>query len=152
MFPSSIGSPAMKWFHQLSENSMSSWNELARIFMARFIANNRDLTTLDTTPEETRVSQSLCANLDYGSTKKYDYIVGKDKAEGSKRKDNRKADKGEGGREKESSKAPNPNSYKAMRTIFKDPMYQILPQIVNKLFFRRPNKMAGDPSTRNQSK
>ncbi|XP_038683002.1 uncharacterized protein LOC119983389 [Tripterygium wilfordii] len=48
MFPSSLGTTAMKWFHQLLENSGSSLRELARIFVARFIANSRDPATLDT--------------------------------------------------------------------------------------------------------
>ncbi|XP_038702597.1 uncharacterized protein LOC119999152 [Tripterygium wilfordii] len=48
MFPSSLGTTAMKWFHQLLENSVSSWRELARIFVARLIANSRDPATLDT--------------------------------------------------------------------------------------------------------
>ncbi|XP_038688801.1 uncharacterized protein LOC119987960 [Tripterygium wilfordii] len=48
MFPSSLGTTVIKWFHQLPENSVSSWKELAQIFVARFIANSRDPTTLDT--------------------------------------------------------------------------------------------------------
>ncbi|XP_038716504.1 uncharacterized protein LOC120009853 [Tripterygium wilfordii] len=47
MFLSSLGTTAMKWFHQLPEHSVSSWRELARIFVARFIANSRDPARLN---------------------------------------------------------------------------------------------------------
>ena len=33
-------------------------------------------------------------------------------------------------------------------TVFKDPLYKILPQIHDKPFFKWPPKMVGDPTTR----
>ncbi|XP_038678411.1 uncharacterized protein LOC119979860 [Tripterygium wilfordii] len=140
--------------------------------MVRFIANIRDPTTLDTLfALHLRKGESLktyasryldtyadIEDCDEKTTVATFYMCDKDilkkgiVSSPTLRKDNKKADIGGSGRENESLKAPKLSSYEAMRTIFKDPIYLILPQIVDKLFFRRPNKMVGDPSTRNRCK
>ena len=38
-----------------------------------------------------------------------------------------------------------------VHAVFRDPVHQVLEKIKNKLFFKWPNKMAGDPIKRNQS-
>ena len=38
-----------------------------------------------------------------------------------------------------------------MNAVFREPIQQVLEKIKNKLFFKWPNKMAGDPIRRNQS-
>ncbi|XP_038679464.1 uncharacterized protein LOC119980740 [Tripterygium wilfordii] len=155
--------------------------------MARFIANNKDSSTLDMLfALHLRTGESLIAyssrySNTYADIEDWDEktivatfrlglsrdhklqesltMLEEDKQgdrqfsntqEGSQRKDNKRLEKS--GREKESSKAPKPNSYEAVKTIFKDPIYRILPQIANKPFFKRPNKMTGDSLARNQSK
>ncbi len=39
-------------------------------------------------------------------------------------------------------------SYEAVNTTFKEPIFRILPQIKDKLYFIWPPKMGGDPATR----
>ncbi|XP_038716697.1 uncharacterized protein LOC120010074 [Tripterygium wilfordii] len=204
MFSSSLGTTAMKWFHQLPENSVSSWRELAQIFVARFIANSRDPATLDTLcalhlrrreslraytarysdtyagiedcdertavatfrlglPRDYKLRESLTMAPPKSMVTLQDRInqyvkLEEDKQgdrqfasqEGTK-KENKKFEK-KNGKEKDSKKDPKPTSYEAVKTIFKDPIFLILPQIVDKPYFRWPNKMSGDSSTRNQSK
>ena len=43
-------------------------------------------------------------------------------------------------------------SYKAVNTIFKEPIYKFLGKIKSQPFFKWPQPMKGDPSTRDQSK
>ncbi|XP_075663111.1 uncharacterized protein LOC142632623 [Castanea sativa] len=38
-----------------------------------------------------------------------------------------------------------------VNATFKEPVYRIVDRIKNELYFRRPNRMAGDPSRRNQN-
>ncbi|XP_038715051.1 uncharacterized protein LOC120008748 [Tripterygium wilfordii] len=169
----------MKWFHQLPENSVSSWKELAQIFVARLIANNIDPSTLDTLsalhlrkgeslrayssrysdtyadiedcdekivvvtfhlglPWDHKLQESLTMAPPRSMAALQDIIkqyvkLEEDKQrdrqfpntqEGSQWKDNKRPEKS--GQEKESSKAPKPNSYEAMKTIFRDPVYRIL--------------------------
>ncbi|XP_038680914.1 uncharacterized protein LOC119981843 [Tripterygium wilfordii] len=159
MFSSSLGITAMKWFHQLPENLVSSWRELAQIIVTRFIANSRDLAILDTLfALHLRKGESLRAyavriGLNNRSNWKktsrgIDSLLLR---KGQKKKENKKFEN-KNGQEKDSKKDPKPSSYEVVKTIFKDPIFQILPQIADKLYFLRPNKMSGDPSTRNQSK
>ena len=39
----------------------------------------------------------------------------------------------------------------AVNTVFREPVRQVLEKIKNELFFKWPNKMAGDPTKRNQN-
>ncbi|XP_038693764.1 uncharacterized protein LOC119991491 [Tripterygium wilfordii] len=48
VFPSSLGTMASRWFHQLPPNSISSWREMAKLFINRFIAGSREPKTLST--------------------------------------------------------------------------------------------------------
>ncbi|XP_038685719.1 uncharacterized protein LOC119985499 [Tripterygium wilfordii] len=47
MFPTNLGYTVVKWFHQLPENSISSWNQLASRFVFIFISNTREHITID---------------------------------------------------------------------------------------------------------
>ncbi|XP_038707286.1 uncharacterized protein LOC120002597 [Tripterygium wilfordii] len=189
MFPSSLGTTAMKWFHQLPENSVSSWRELARIFVGRFIANSRDPVTSDALfdlhlrrgeslrayaarysdtyadiedcdertavatfhlglPRDYKLRESLTMappkNMAALQDRIKQYVKLEEDKQGDRqfasqegtKKENKKFEK-KNVKEKDSKKDPKPTSYEA---------------IVDKPYFRRPNKMSGDPSTRNQSK
>ncbi|XP_038719951.1 uncharacterized protein LOC120012580 [Tripterygium wilfordii] len=204
MFLSSLGTTAMKWFHQLPENSVSSWRELTRIFVARFIANSRDPATLDTLfalhmrrgeslrtyavkysdtyadiedcderiavatfrlglPRDYKLRESLTMappkNMAALQDRIKQYVKLEEDKQGDRqfasqegtKKENKKFEK-KNGKEKDSKNDPKPTSYEAVKTIFKDPIFRILPLIADTPYFRRPNKMSGDPSTRNQSK
>ncbi|XP_038685704.1 uncharacterized protein LOC119985482 [Tripterygium wilfordii] len=193
MFSSSLRITAMKWFHQLPENSVSSWREWARIFVARFIANSRDQATLDTLfalhlrrgeslrayaarysdtyvdiedcdertavatfrlglPRDYKLRESLTMAPPKSMVVLQDrikqYVKFEEDKQGDRqfasqegtKKENKKFEK-KNGKEKDSKKDPKSTSYEAVKTIFKDPIFRIL-----------PNKMSGDPSTRNQSK
>ncbi|XP_038688681.1 uncharacterized protein LOC119987854 [Tripterygium wilfordii] len=142
MFPSSLGTTAMKWFHQLPENSVSSWREVARIFVGRFIANSRDPATLDTLfALHLRRGESLRAYaaryLDtYADIEDCDertavatFCLGLPRDY----------------KLRESLTMAPPKSMAALQDRIKQ-------YIADKPYFRRPNKMSGDLSTRNQSK
>ena len=41
VFPSSLGAVAIRWFNGLDEGSIGSYEELIRVFKARFVTCNR---------------------------------------------------------------------------------------------------------------
>ena len=47
MFPSSLGSVAMRWFDGLKEGCINSFKELTKVFEARFVNYNRVPQPLD---------------------------------------------------------------------------------------------------------
>jgi hypothetical protein len=47
LFPSSLGEVAMRWFNQLDRRTISSWDQMAEAFVARFITNSRRAKEMD---------------------------------------------------------------------------------------------------------
>ncbi|XP_038716012.1 uncharacterized protein LOC120009469 [Tripterygium wilfordii] len=162
MIPSSLGTTAMKWFHQLSENSVSSWRELAQIFVARFIANSRDPATLDTLfalhlrrGESLRAytakysdtyadiedcdERTAVATFHLGLPRDYKLIKQYVKLEEDKHGDRQFAS--QEATKKENKKFEKKNGKE--KDSKKDP---------KPTSYEVPNKMSGDPSTLNQSK
>ena len=43
------------------------------------------------------------------------------------------------------------NSTQVVNAVFREPMYQVLEKIKNEPFFKRPNKMMGNPKKRNHN-
>ena len=48
MFPSSLGEVALQWFKQIERGTIGSWNQMAEVFVGRFITNSRRHKGLDT--------------------------------------------------------------------------------------------------------
>ena len=55
VFPSSLGSMAMRWFNGLKVNSINSYRQLTQAFGSRFVANNKALW-----PLSALLSLSMC--------------------------------------------------------------------------------------------
>uniref|UniRef100_A0A2N9F5S6 Uncharacterized protein n=1 Tax=Fagus sylvatica TaxID=28930 RepID=A0A2N9F5S6_FAGSY len=47
LFPSSLGEVAMRWFNQLDRRTIDSWDQMAEVFVARFITNSRRAREMD---------------------------------------------------------------------------------------------------------
>ena len=46
---------------------------------------------------------------------------------------------------------PKSANTQAVNAVFREPVQQVLKKVKNELFFKWPNKMAGDPMNRNQT-
>jgi hypothetical protein len=47
LFPSNLGEVAMRWFNQLGTQTIYSWDQMAKVFVARFITNSRKRKEMD---------------------------------------------------------------------------------------------------------
>uniref|UniRef100_A0A2N9G9N1 Retrotransposon gag domain-containing protein n=1 Tax=Fagus sylvatica TaxID=28930 RepID=A0A2N9G9N1_FAGSY len=142
IFPSSLGEVAFRWFDRLEHGSIHSWRELSKAFTTRFITNTRKPKEIDFCGEDLAVWQfkfglPTGCKIRQSLTKKPPLNMTDlmSKIEQAQRK----------------PRQPEPvtkESFEAVNTTFKEPIFKILPQIKDKPYFVWPPKMGGDPASR----
>uniref|UniRef100_A0A2N9GHT1 Integrase catalytic domain-containing protein n=1 Tax=Fagus sylvatica TaxID=28930 RepID=A0A2N9GHT1_FAGSY len=177
MFPSSLGEVALRWFNQIKRGTIGSWNQMAEVFVGRFITNSRRSKGLDTLMVIKLGSNESLKDYSARFWETYNDIDGcaEDTAlQAFKLGLPPKEDGGSTnavsseapvqppssryqGRTSQASKASSvPTNYassscKAFQTVFKEPIQRILDKIKGKPFFVWPSKLIGDPEVRNQN-
>ncbi|XP_030923102.1 uncharacterized protein LOC115949986 [Quercus lobata] len=153
VFPSSLGPVAMRWFNGLRANSIDSFKKLTRAFGARFITCSRvsrplgSLLSMSMREGETLKAYSdIYWEMFNEIEREYDDVaISTFKAGIPAEHDLRKSLIGK------PVTSPGPANTQAVNAVFREPVQQVLEKNKNELFFKWPNKMAGDPMRRNQN-
>uniref|UniRef100_A0A2N9IQL1 Reverse transcriptase domain-containing protein n=1 Tax=Fagus sylvatica TaxID=28930 RepID=A0A2N9IQL1_FAGSY len=163
IFPSNLGDVALRWFDRLEHGSIHSWTELAEAFTTCFITNTRKPKEVDSLMAlAMRTGESLksysarywetyneidrCGEDVAISQFRFGLPVGNDNVPAQK-----KSVQPETSRAQQKPKQSGPvtrESFQAINTAFKEPIFKILPQIKNKPYFVWPAKLGGDPASR----
>ncbi|XP_075653099.1 uncharacterized protein LOC142623545 [Castanea sativa] len=199
VFPSSLGSVAMRWFDALAESSLASFEELTRAFGAHFITCSRIPKPLDALlsmamregetlktysdrywemyneidgdvesvavrtfkvglPTEHGLRKSLTMKaavdmcqlmdrIDKYKRVEEDQMQSKEKVKVYPEKKDLRGMGFLGSRPKQDF----PSHPMLVNSLFKEPIHHILEKIRHEPYFRPPNKMSGNASTRNQN-
>uniref|UniRef100_A0A2N9HKC3 RNase H type-1 domain-containing protein n=1 Tax=Fagus sylvatica TaxID=28930 RepID=A0A2N9HKC3_FAGSY len=149
IFPSSLGDVALRWFDRLDHGSIHSWTELSEAFTTRFITNTRK-------PKESLAKKPPPDMSNLMSRIEQHVRVEEDGLQPQKQSgDNvvvqKKSAQPETSRAQRNPKQSGPvtrESFQAINTTFKEPIFKILPQIKNKPYFAWPARLNGDPASR----
>uniref|UniRef100_A0A2N9GA65 Uncharacterized protein n=1 Tax=Fagus sylvatica TaxID=28930 RepID=A0A2N9GA65_FAGSY len=174
IFPSSLGDVALRWFDRLDHGSIHSWTELSEAFTTRFITNTRkpkevgffdglsyEVRRKFGLPVGSKLRQSLAKKPPPDMSNLMSRIeqhvrVEEDGLQPQKQSgDNvvvqKKSAQPETSRAQRNPKQSGPvtrESFQAINTTFKEPIFKILPQIKNKPYFAWPARLNGDPASR----
>ncbi|XP_075670279.1 uncharacterized protein LOC142640065 [Castanea sativa] len=179
VFPSSLGPVAMRLFDALAEGSLRSFEELTMAFGARFITCTRIPKPLDALlsismreavrtfkvglPTEHGLRKSLTMKaaedmrqlmdrIDKYKRVEEDQIQSKGKMKGYLERKDLRVGGFQGIRPKRDfTSHPRTAESPLVNSLFKEPVHHILEKIRSEPYFRPPNKMSGDASTRNQN-
>uniref|UniRef100_A0A2N9F6H4 Reverse transcriptase domain-containing protein n=1 Tax=Fagus sylvatica TaxID=28930 RepID=A0A2N9F6H4_FAGSY len=166
VFPFSLGEVRLWWFDRLEHGSIRSWKKMSKAFTARFIMNTRKPKEIDTflaltmKAEETLKSYStrywevyndidVCDEDLAVKTFRFGLHQGSRLRQSLTKRSaasmmNLMSRLEQHIRARKSLDPPKASMCLAVYTVFKEPIYRILPQIKDKPYFVWPLKMGGD--------
>uniref|UniRef100_A0A2N9GJX8 Reverse transcriptase domain-containing protein n=1 Tax=Fagus sylvatica TaxID=28930 RepID=A0A2N9GJX8_FAGSY len=166
VFPFSLVEVGLRWFDRLEHGSIHSWSEMSKAFT---VYNDIDACDEDITVKTFRFGLHQGSRLRQSLTKRpaasmadlmsrlEQHIRVEDDSKSSARttevalamdKKATRPESSQARKARSSTNLPKTDMCLAVYTMFKEPIYRILPYIKDKPYFVWPPKMGGDPATR----